>query len=283
VGSSDWNRGSGRTALTLWEIEAGQVVHQLEGQHFYVRSMAISPDGQLALTGSQKYPFLPTDPELGDLILWNLSTGEMIRRFETRLNVTGIDFSADGARAITCSADSTLDPSYPDLILWDVASGQPIRQFRGNTMGSFDVVFGPDEHTALSASGNGILLLWNLDTGAILRRFIGHEDWVFSLDLSPDARHVISGDSRGVVIVWDFATGQELRRFQAHQATVSSLVFSPDGQTAFSAPLGDRSVIQWQVADQPLDELLAWVRENRYVRDLTCDERAQYRVEPLCK
>jgi hypothetical protein len=25
------------------------------------------------------------------------------------------------------------------------------------------------------------------------------------------------------------------------------------------------------------------VRENRYVRNLTCDERAQYGVEPLCK
>jgi WD40 repeat protein/serine/threonine protein kinase len=283
VGSSDWFRGTGKTDLALWNIETGEKVYQLEGQHFYVRSMAISPDGRLALTGSQKYPFSATDPELGDLILWNLSTGEMIRRFETPLNVLGIDFSADGSRAITCSADSTLDPSYPDLILWDVASGQPLRQYRGTTMGTYGVVFGPDEHTALSASGNGTLLLWDLETGAILRRFIGHEDWVFSLDFSPDGRHVISGDSRGIVILWDFATGQELRRFQAHQGTVSSVVFSPDGQTAFSAPLGDRLVIQWQVSDQSLDELRAWIKDNRYVRDLTCDERELYRVEPLCK
>jgi WD40 repeat protein len=149
-------------------------------------------------------------------------------------------------------------------------------------MGTFGVVFGPDERTAVSASGNGILLLWDLETGAILRRFVGHEDWVFSLDISPDGRHVISGDARGIVILWDFATGQELRRFQAHQALVFRVVFSPDGQTAFSSAT-DHSVIQWPVSDQSLSELVAWIHENRYVRELTCEERELYRVEPLCK
>jgi len=29
--------------------------------------------------------------------------------------------------------------------------------------------------------------------------------------------------------------------------------------------------------------LLAWVHDNRYIRDFTCAERAQYQIEPLCK
>jgi hypothetical protein len=36
------------------------------------------------------------------------------------------------------------------------------------------------------------------------------------------------------------------------------------------------------MASPPLDELREWVESNRYVRDLTCQEREQYRVEPLC-
>jgi hypothetical protein len=32
-----------------------------------------------------------------------------------------------------------------------------------------------------------------------------------------------------------------------------------------------------------LDELLAWVCENRYFCDFTCEERAQYRIESLCE
>ena len=92
---------------------------------------------------------------------------------------------------------------------------------------------------------------------------------------------MISGDNSGVVILWDFATGLEVRRFYGHQSIVWSIAFSPDGQTAYSAGI-DGNLIEWQIADQPLDELLSWVRENRYARDFTCEEREQYRIEPLC-
>lgn len=68
------------------------------------------------------------------------------------------------------------------------------------------------------------------------------------------------------------------------EAPLQNLVFSPDGQTAFSAARGpDEAVIEWQMADWPLGDLLAWVHENRYIRAFTCDERAQYRIEPLCE
>jgi hypothetical protein len=63
---------------------------------------------------------------------------------------------------------------------------------------------------------------------------------------------------------------------------VPGVVFSPNGQSAFSVSL-DGALIEWQVADLPLDQLLDWIDANRYVRDLTCEERAQYRVEPYCR
>jgi len=92
---------------------------------------------------------------------------------------------------------------------------------------------------------------------------------------------MISSSEDGAVILWNFETGEELRRFGGHAAWATDVVFSPDGQIAFSASL-DGTLIQWQIADQPLDELIEWVYANRYIRDLTCDERGQYRVEPPC-
>lgn len=136
--------------------------------------------------------------------------------------------------------------------------------------------------TTLSASGDGGLTLWNAETGEIIRRYLGHDGWVWSLDVSPDGRYLLSGSEDGTVILWDFETGEELRRFKGHTALVPGLVFSPDGQTAFSVSL-DGALIEWQIADLPLDELLAWIHANRYVRDLSCEERAQYRVEPYCE
>ena len=122
---------------------------------------------------------------------------------------------------------------------------------------------------------------WDIETGDIIRRYLGHDDMVWSLDVSPDGRHILSGGKDQTVILWDFETGEELRRFSGHTELVLGLVFSPDGQTVFSVSL-DGALIEWQIAALSLGELIEWTHANRYVRDLTCDERVQYRVEPPC-
>jgi WD40 repeat protein len=270
VGSSGAFSGSGTRSLVLWDIETGQEIHRFEGHQFLLRSLAFSPDGRTALAGSQRI-----DADQGDLILWNVETGEQIRRFDTREDITSIVFNADGSRALTSSA------YFAHAILWDVTTGQEIRRFEGHTLLVFDVAFGPDETTALSAAGDGSIILWNIETGDIIRRYIGHDDMVWTLDVSPDGRYVLSGAADGTIILWDFETGEELRRFKGHTGMAVGLVFGLDGQTAFSVST-DGTLIEWQIADLPLDELIEWTRANRYVRDLTCEEREQYRVEPLC-
>jgi WD40 repeat protein/DNA-binding SARP family transcriptional activator len=270
VGSGDAFGSSGVRSLVLWDIETGEEIRRFEGHREILRSVAFSPGGRTALAGSQG-----VTNEEGDLILWDLETGEPIRRFDTTEDITSIVFSADGSRALTGSA------YFSNLSLWDVTTGQEIRCFEGHTNLVFDVAFGPDETTALSASGDGSLILWDVETGDILRRYLGHDNMVWSLDISPGGRYAISGSEDGTVILWDFETGEELRRFSGHTALATGLVFSPDGQTAFSVSL-DGTLIQWQIADQPLDELIEWIYANRYIRDLTCDERVQYRVEPPC-
>jgi hypothetical protein len=62
---------------------------------------------------------------------------------------------------------------------------------------------------------------------------------------------------------------------------VPDVAFASDGRTVFSVSL-DGTLIEWQATDQPLDAWLGWIRANRYVRELTCEERAQYRIEPPC-
>ncbi|MGD8462334.1 MAG: BTAD domain-containing putative transcriptional regulator [Anaerolineae bacterium] len=270
VASGDAFGDTNARSLVLWDLETGQEVRRFEGHRSILRSAALSPDGRMALSGSQG------DEGNDDLILWDVATGEQIRRFDTDDDIVSIVFSADGTRALTGSVFSS------NLTLWDVATGLQIRRFEGPVDLVFDVAFGPDENTVLSASADGSLTLWNADTGEIIRRYLGHNAWVWSLDVSPDGHYLISGAEDGAVILWDFETGEELRRFKGHTAVVPGVVFSPNGQSAFSVSL-DGALIEWQVADLPLDQLLDWIDANRYVRDLTCEERAQYRVEPYCR
>ena len=102
---------------------------------------------------------------------------------------------------------------------------------------------------------------------------------MWGLDISPDGQYVVSSSEDGTVILWEFETGMELRRFSGHAAWVPDVTFDRAGRTVFSVSL-DGTLLQWQAADLPLDDLLGWIRGNRHIRDLTPDERLQYRVEP---
>jgi WD40 repeat protein len=268
IGSGDAFGDSGAKSLILWDVDSGERIRAFDGHRSIIRSVAFGPDGRFALSGSQ-------GDNLDDLILWDVETGEKIRRFDSEEDSTSIEFNSDGSLALTGSA---FDSS---LTLWDVATGQQIRRFEGPVDLVFDVAFGPDERTVLSASGDGSLTLWDVDTGEVLQRYLGHDSWVWSLEVSPDGRYLLSGAEDGVIILWDFETGEELRRFKGHTATVAGLVFSPDGETAFSVAL-DGALIEWRISDLPLNELIDWTHANRYLRELTCEERKKYRIEPLC-
>jgi WD40 repeat protein len=216
------------------------------------------------------------------LILWDLETGQEIRRFDITHDVANIAMSADGSRALTGSATDFV------AILWDVATGRAIRRFEGHTGPVLNVAFGPEERTVLTASYDGSLVLWDVETGQVIRRYLGHDQGVWGLDVSPDTlkgaggRYVISSSEFGAVILWDFETGEELRRFRAHTGWAGDVAFSPDSQAAFSVGF-DGALIQWQIADPSPAELLDWIHANRYVRELTCEEREKYRVEPQCE
>jgi WD40 repeat protein/DNA-binding XRE family transcriptional regulator len=270
VGSCDIFTG-GATSLVLWDLASGQPLHRFEGYTYPVRSLAFSPDGRSALAGSQFYDIKP----YGDLFLWDMQSGQLIRRFENTEDITGIVFSADGRRVATSSAYGN------DVLVWDVVSGRATHRFETANL-VLGLAFGPGERTILCALGNGTLLLLDAETGGVLRRYLGHDSTVWGLDLSPDGRYALSGSEDSTVILWDFETGELLRRFTGHSGWVPDVAFSPDGQTAFSVS-DDGALIEWQVADPPLEELVTWAQANRYVRDLTCEERDRYRIEPPCQ
>ena len=278
VASEDVFGDSGATSLVLWDVETGQEIQRFEGHVTYIRSLAFNPDGQAILSGSQSIP----DSSLGDLIFWELETGREIRRFDITHDVANIAMSADGSRALTGSATDFV------AILWDVASGQEISRFVGHSGPVLNVAFGPQEKTILSASYDGSLIQWDIETGQILHHYLGHDQPVWGLEVSSsslediDEGYVISSSESGEVILWDFETGEEIRRLKVHTGWVVDVAFSPDSQKAYSVGF-DGALIEWQIAEVSLNELEDWIHTNRYVRDLTCEERAQYRVEPLCR
>ena len=273
VGTLETNSQSKVSRLTLWDLDSGDVNRDFAAQEFPWRSVAISPDGRQALIGTQDF----SDEDLGgELFLLDLETGQIVRQFETTQDITSIAFSRDGKQAISGSCYTT------NVTLWNIEDGQVIRTFAEQPGCVLDVLYGPDETTIVSATNDGSIAEWNLETGARVRQFVGHDGPVWSLDLGPDNQMMASGSSDGSVMLWNYATGEILRRFEGHMGWVFDVEFSADGERLYSAS-ADGTVREWRISDWKLDDLLAWVHENRYIRNVTCEERALYRIEPLCE
>ena len=256
--------------VMIWYLESGDVKCRFTTYAAFGRAVAFSPDSHYLLAGSQDPP-----TQTGQLILWDVQNCQLVRQFDTIEDVAGIEFSADGTRAITGAG------YYGKASLWDVGTGKEIKRFTHPFIGGtvLAVAFGPGESTIIG-TGDADLYLWDAVTGEIIRRYIGHSPWPWTLDLSSDYKYVISGGQDGNLILWDFATGEELHRMN-FSLPVFSAVFSPDSKTAYAVAQEGR-LVEWHIAEKSLPELLDWIKSNRYVRELTCEERQQYHVDPLC-
>ena len=81
---------------------------------------------------------------------------------------------------------------------------------------------------------------------------------------------------------FELRTGGRILQFAtcSFDAGVWEIALAPDEHSLLSvSEIGE--VRLWRI-DAALAELKSWVQVNRYLRDLTCDERTLYRVEPLC-
>ena len=124
--------GAGDSTVRLWGLEAGYIIRPLAGHKGWIYGISVSPGGLTALsaswTGTASLLDLQTGQELhrltvsdtlnssayspdghtaviavgkgsgllqdipGSIILWNLDTGQIIRRFDTPQPVAGVAF-----------------------------------------------------------------------------------------------------------------------------------------------------------------------------------------------
>ena len=236
-----------------------------------VDAIAVSPDGKTVLTGSQNNDELNLPGRT--LILWDSESGEQLVAFETAAMFFTVDISPAGGTALSGGSDN-------NMTLWDLETGEILREFEGHEGFVWDLAYSPDGKTALSASWDNTLILWDLASGEIIHRLLGHQDNVRNVAFHPDGRTAVSGSSDNTLILWDLQTGEAIRSYHGHTGQISGLAFSPDGRKVLSGA-NDGMLIEWRI-DDTLEELVAWTEANRYLPELTCSERVQYNIEPLC-
>jgi predicted NACHT family NTPase len=135
--------------LKLWDIPNRAGIRTFTGHVDRVTSVAFSPDGRTALSGSW-------DMSLGgEVKLWDLLTGNALRGFAGHTNrVYSVAFLPDGRTALSASGDKTLK-------LWDLASGNDLRTFVGHTDRVYALACSSDGLTVVSGSRDKELKIWD--------------------------------------------------------------------------------------------------------------------------
>jgi WD40 repeat protein len=98
--------------------------------------------------------------------------------------------------------------------------------------------------------------------------------------ISPNGLLALTSGMDGSLMLWDLETGELIRRSDGH-GILFDVALSPNGQTALFGS-SDTTITEWRLQNPSASELERWIEDNRYVRELACEERARYQIEPLC-
>jgi WD40 repeat protein len=186
----------------------------LKGHNRWVRSVAVSPDGQRLATASID----------GTARVWDLVRGRATRALTGHTQaVSSLAVTPDGKRVVTGSNDGTAR-------VWDTASGRELLRLEGSP-GDFDeVAVTRDGKKIVTGGADGNVRVWDAVRGGKPLTFQAHASPISCIAVTPDGQRVVTGTWLGGSKVWDIGSGGERLELKGHFGTVTSVAVTPDGR-----------------------------------------------------
>lgn len=178
-----------------------------------VLGLAFSPDGKLIASSGYD----------GKVIVWDVETGKMIKKFDVQDSVMELVFSPDGKSLI---AGLGVNEEFD---IWNTNTWELQDSFKGDQ--AFDLAISADGNKMISAGG-GIheANLWDVKTGKLLFKFEKNTDgmaWAVSYD--PTGKLVALGGGGDTVFLWDTSTGNLTWELNTTPDFTEAVTFNPDG------------------------------------------------------
>lgn len=247
--------------------------HVLEGHVADVQTVAISPDGTKAATGSvdasvrlwrvetgEEYAFLD---DLGGMVLcttfspdskrfavaadstagvYNSETGErLIELIGHDGLIWALSFSSNGARIVTGSEDHTAR-------VWDAETGDELVTIREHSGPVWSAAFSPDNKEILTGSYDSLVSVCDSYTGENRLSLKDRPSIVNVAAYTPGGDYIVAGCADGAVKLWENATGNFIAEIQGHKDKVKNLDFTSDGNKILTS--GDDGTVRvWDLID----------------------------------
>ncbi len=222
------------STLKVWDLRWGTQKHTLRGHSYGVTAVAITPDGNSAVSAARDHT----------LRVWDINSGKQLHTLKGHKEwVTGVAVTSDGKRAVSTAADKTLK-------VWDLKSGKVLHTLRGHNDTVLAVALTNDGQRAVSTSADQTLKVWDIVHGEELYTLNGHTAWVTGVALTTDGVLAVSASVDQTLRVWDITHGKALYTLKGHQGGVTHVALTPDGKAVSTST--DQTLKVWDIAQGKL-------------------------------
>jgi len=280
------------SAVIIVDPTTGTHLSVLKGHAWDMNSVAVTPDGQKIISGSEDSKIKIWDTHTGEeLAELKGHTGEI---FHLSITSGGQQLvSAANSKVIHGFWDKTIrvwdlrkvpsrkepecsrilfaairpnrcfvDPGFPEKAIQTLSQERSIKiRFVSSVDGQYGV---SQEAGSDWEYSRDTLTVWDLAKGTELWKLTGHGRDLVDWKLTADGNYIVTASWDKTLKVYDYKQGQELVTLRGHNEKINTLCLTSDGQRALSAgddkiimvwniPKGERLFSLWGHTDQVSD------------------------------
>jgi len=230
-----WYEVDGKTVMAQWTADTLELLSGDSGGRVY---HGIDERGRIGYSGGSSLPAYPGDPNTGDLVFWDLGSGEQRARL-----TDGFNWSFLSGESLEAGTDDLLFAAfYEDFALVvvdnsetgqranlaDVSSGSLLRKFESEIASIMTTAAFLDAETILSATSDHRVLLWSSSDGRLIREIGTTPQRIVDLQANLGARLVTATTDDGVSHLWSITDAPKgpLRNFAS---ALPGTILSPSG------------------------------------------------------